>query len=163
MDLRIRSTSWGQPYNILYFDQPAGTGFSFTKDNRGYATNQFEVANDLYDAMRQFYKMFPELMENELYVTGESYGGKYVPAISYKIHTMNSEGDNPPMPLAGLAIGDGLCDPIRQMDYGDFLFQVGFVDEQDRDTMMNMTEKAKRDIQSQNWAQASQVALFGLL
>ena len=29
-NIDLRPTSWSIPYNVLYFDQPAGTGFSFT-------------------------------------------------------------------------------------------------------------------------------------
>ena len=61
---------------MLYIDQPAGTGFSFTKDSRGYATNQYDVARDLYKALSQFYKVFPERLSSDFYVTGESYAGK---------------------------------------------------------------------------------------
>ena len=62
---------------MIYIDQPAGTGFSFTKDARGYATNQYDVARDLYGALVQFYTLFPELLTNDFFVTGESYGGKF--------------------------------------------------------------------------------------
>ena len=51
--------------------------------------------------------------------------GKYVPAISYKIHKMNQDPQTSTINLKGLAIGDGLTDPIHQMSYGDFLFQTG--------------------------------------
>lgn len=61
---------------MLYIDQPVGTGFSFTDSEKGYAKNQDDVARDLYNFMQQFYKMFPELLQNELYITGESYAGK---------------------------------------------------------------------------------------
>ncbi len=71
-----RTTSWALHFNMLYVDQPAGTGFSFTEDEAGYAENQDDVARDLYEALRQFYIMFPMLRDNDLYVTGESYGGK---------------------------------------------------------------------------------------
>ena len=37
----------------------------------------------------QFFQLFPSLRKNDFYVTGESYAGKYVPAVSYKIHTQN--------------------------------------------------------------------------
>ena len=61
---------------MLYIDQPAGTGFSFTDDPRGYANNQYDVARDLYQALSQFYKVFPERLGSDFYVTGESYAGK---------------------------------------------------------------------------------------
>lgn len=75
LELIKRSTSWSLPYNVLYIDQPVGTGFSFTKDDRGYATNQEMVADDLYEALKQFYTMFPKLLNQDLYITGESYAG----------------------------------------------------------------------------------------
>ncbi len=53
---------------------------------------------------------------NDFYVTGESYAGKYVPALAYKIHTENTKKGRKKrdmVPLKGIAIGDGLCDPVR--------------------------------------------------
>ena len=41
----------------------------------------------------------------------QSYAGKYVPAIGYKIHTENMNNPAVKINLKGLAIGDGLCDP----------------------------------------------------
>ena len=40
LELKPRTTAWSLPYNVLYIDQPVGTGFSFTKNDAGYATNQ---------------------------------------------------------------------------------------------------------------------------
>ena len=70
-----RNITWAESYNMLYIDQPAGTGFSFTDDEHGFATNQVDVANGLYETMRQFYIIFPDLLHNDLYITGESYAG----------------------------------------------------------------------------------------
>ena len=42
----------------------------------------------------QFFQLFPSLKKNDFYVTGESYAGKYVPAISYKIHSENKMKSN---------------------------------------------------------------------
>lgn len=35
--------SWGKNHSLLFIDNPVGTGFSFTDDDRGYATNQTTV------------------------------------------------------------------------------------------------------------------------
>ena len=85
--------------------------------------------------------------------------GKYVPAISYYIHKMNKNPRNVQIPLKGLAIGDGLCDPIHQMDYGDFLFQTGFVDENDRNVLQNMSQTTKEYINAHLWKNATDVRL----
>ena len=70
---------------------------------------------------------------------------------------MNKNSQNVRIPLKGLAIGDGLCDPIHQMDYGDFLFQTGFVDEHDRNVLQNMSQTTKEYINSQLWKNATDV------
>lgn len=169
LEVRARSTAWSLPYNVLYIDQPVGTGFSFTQSELGYVTDQERVADDLYEALKQFYTLFPDLLSQDLYITGESYAGKYVPAISYRIHKMNSFGSEGGddtssssamtkgmrMPLKGLAIGDGLCDPRHQLDYGDFLYQVGLLDEADRDLVQERTELAKLSMELQQWHQAT--------
>ena len=99
-----------------------------------------------------------------------------MPAISYRIHKMNSFGDAESgegedtsasrmtkgmrMPLKGLAIGDGLCDPRHQLDYGDFLYQVGLLDEADRDLVQERTELAKLSMELQQWHQATDVSIL---
>ena len=86
--------------------------------------------------------------------------GKYVPAISYKIHQMNSMPDTEmKMPLKGLAIGDGLCDPLHQMDYGDFLYQVGLLDESDRNEVDKHADLAKISMELEQWHQATTVSV----
>ena len=78
LSITERTIAWSNKYNMIYVDQPAGTGFSFTDDANGYATNQYEVARDLYKALTQFYTLFPELLDNDFFVTGESYGGRFM-------------------------------------------------------------------------------------
>jgi vitellogenic carboxypeptidase-like protein len=51
-------------------------GYSFTNSDDGYARNETVVGEDLYNALLQFFQLFPELQKNEFYVTGESYAGK---------------------------------------------------------------------------------------
>ena len=53
------------------------------------AQNEDNVATDLYNFLRQFFTTFPHIKDNEFYITGESYAGKYIPALAHKIHTLN--------------------------------------------------------------------------
>lgn len=57
-------TSWTKHYNVLYLDNPVGGGFSYTKDRNGYSKTIDHAADNLYEAMTQFYKMFPEYEKN---------------------------------------------------------------------------------------------------
>ncbi|CAG9767350.1 unnamed protein product [Ceutorhynchus assimilis] len=121
----LREYSWHKNYSVLYIDQPVGTGFSFTDGD--YVTNQTQVGNHLYTGLVQFFTLFPELQKLPFYVSGESYGGKYVPAISYTIHQRNPSADLK-INLQGVIIGNGLSDPLHQFDYGDLLYQLGLID-----------------------------------
>lgn len=41
-----------QASNLLYVDQPTGTGFSYTSDKRDIRHNENGVSNDLYDFLQ---------------------------------------------------------------------------------------------------------------
>lgn len=127
-----RKYSWHLNHNLIYIDNPVGTGFSFTDSDEGYAKNEKDVGRNLLAGLQQFLLLFPNLQKNEFFVTGESYAGKYVPAISHAILLdSRREGDDPQHPkinLKGLAMGNGLSDPLHQMNYGDYLYQLGLID-----------------------------------
>ena len=65
--------------------------------------------------MTQFYKIFPETHSSDLYITGESYAGHYVPAFGAKILEHNDQKGAIKIPLKGVAIGDGWIDPINMI------------------------------------------------
>ncbi|XP_025093582.1 probable serine carboxypeptidase CPVL [Pomacea canaliculata] len=157
-----RNVTWNEKYSLLYVDNPVGTGFSFTKADQGYAQNEEDVGRDLYSFLEQFFQIYKEYQQNDFYVTGESYAGKYVPAISYKIHTENQGHPKVMINFKGMAIGDGLCDPLTMMPkYADFMFNLGLLDENQRDYFQSMTDKAVVYIQNQQYLEAFK--LFDML
>lgn len=125
--LTPRQYAWTSTHSVLYVDNPVGVGYSFTADDAGYSEDQTAVGRNLYDALVQFFTLFPEYRDNEFYVAGESYAGKYVPAVSHAIHLSNP-GASVKINLKGLAIGNGLIDPASQMVYSEFLYQHGLID-----------------------------------
>lgn len=126
--LKMREIYWAQALHVIYIDNPVGTGFSFTENDAGYCKDEVCVGENLYEAVRQFFTLFPNLQKNDFYVTGESYGGKYVPALSHTIHAKNP-GAQLKINFKGMAIGNGLCDPVHMTAYGDYLYQIGLIDD----------------------------------
>jgi vitellogenic carboxypeptidase-like protein len=126
-ELLPRRHTWTATHSMLYVDNPVGVGYSFTGDEAGYTTNQTAIAENLYAALVQFFELYPEYRDNDFYVTGESYAGKYVPAVSYAIH-QNNAGARVKINLKGLAIGNGLIDPVNQMVLPEFLYERGLID-----------------------------------
>ena len=57
---KLNPYSWNRNMSVLYIDNPVGAGFSFTEDDEGYPTFVNESSSDLYEALQQFFNLFPE-------------------------------------------------------------------------------------------------------
>lgn len=125
--LKMRQYYWSQFLNVIYIDNPVGTGYSFTDNDSGYAKDENDVSENLYKALIQFFKLFPKLQNNDFFIAGESYAGKYVPSLALAIHNNNKQSAQK-INLKGISIGNGLCDPEYQMAYSDYLYQIGLID-----------------------------------
>uniref|UniRef100_A0A4W3IX54 Carboxypeptidase n=1 Tax=Callorhinchus milii TaxID=7868 RepID=A0A4W3IX54_CALMI len=99
--LQYNPYSWNLIANMLYLESPAGVGFSYS-DDQIYKTNDTEVSFNNYLALKEFFHLFPEYSKNDFYVTGESYGGIYVPTLAERVMTDSS------IQLKGIAVGNGL-------------------------------------------------------
>ena len=49
------------------------------------------MAVELVQALRHFYELHPEYVSCDLYITGESYAGKYLPHIAAEIISQNNQ------------------------------------------------------------------------
>jgi len=47
-----------QASNLIYVDQPTGTGFSYSSDSRDTRHNEAAISNDLYDFLQVDYPFF---------------------------------------------------------------------------------------------------------
>lgn len=100
--LEYNPYSWNMIANVLYLESPAGVGFSYSDDQK-YSTNDTEVSMNNYLALKQFFRLFPEYSKNEFFLTGESYGGIYIPTLAERV--MEDSSIN----LQGMAVGNGLA------------------------------------------------------
>ncbi|CAL1714177.1 unnamed protein product [Somion occarium] len=96
------SFSWNRLADYFWIDQPVGTGFA-TADSEGYAQDEDEVARDFWGFVENLVKVFPNLKNRPLYLTGESYSGRYIPYMTKEYFGLS----NPPVKLAKIVIGDG--------------------------------------------------------
>lgn len=65
-------------------------------------------SKDNLQFIRQWYEVYPEFKTNSLYVSGESYGGIYVPYMSWQIYTFNQKQKSADkINLKGMLVGNG--------------------------------------------------------
>lgn len=94
---------------MLYIEAPVGVGFSYSPNQADYFQTDEGTASDNYQALLNFFELFPEFKSNQFFVTGESYAGIYVPTLSKAILDGNNQG-NAYINMTGFAIGNGLLD-----------------------------------------------------
>ncbi|KAJ7696099.1 alpha/beta-hydrolase [Mycena rosella] len=115
---------WEEYTTMVYVDQPAGTGFSYTSTDR-YVHTLDEASTQFMEFVRNFYKVFPEYQHMDTYLGGESYAGQWIPYFANAI--LDSDVG---IPLRGIAIGNGWIDARRQYaSYIDFAVKVGILEE----------------------------------
>ncbi|EPY80614.1 serine carboxypeptidase CPVL [Camelus ferus] len=154
LTVRARDFPWTTTFSMLYIDNPVGTGFSFTEHPQGYAVTEDDVARDLYSALVQFFLLFSDYKENDFYATGESYAGKYVPAIAHYIHMLNPVMTTK-INLKGIALGDAYFDPESVIGgYAAFLFQIGLLDEKQRKYFQEQCDECAKYIREEKWSAA---------
>lgn len=105
-EITYNSGSWHKLSDMVYVDQPAGTGFSYTDD---YRHDLDQIADDFLVFLEKYFEIFPEDKENDLYLSGESYAGQYIPYIARAM--LNSTES---YKLKGLLIGNGWISPNEQ-------------------------------------------------
>ncbi|KMU91028.1 carboxypeptidase KEX1 [Coccidioides immitis H538.4] len=66
--------SWDEFANILFVDQPVGTGFSYVNTN-SYIHELDEMASHFVTFLEKWFELFPEYEHDDLYFAGESYAG----------------------------------------------------------------------------------------
>ncbi|GAA5926332.1 hypothetical protein JCM3775_000987 [Rhodotorula graminis] len=119
----VESTAWNEYANVLFLDQPAGTGFSFV--TKGDDVRELPAAAEqVVMFLANFYKVFPEFSNMDTFLAGESYAGQYIPYIADAIDkTMLL-----PTRLKGLLIGNGWISPREQYPaYLTYLERNGFL------------------------------------
>lgn len=81
--------SWNNEANVMYVDQPLGTGFSFGNGLRSIRWTQDALSNDFYYFLHNFVMKYPKFQGREIYITGESFAGHYIPNIARKLQLMD--------------------------------------------------------------------------
>ncbi|KAF7539554.1 hypothetical protein G7054_g2092 [Neopestalotiopsis clavispora] len=120
--------AWNANATLLFIDQPLTVGYSYG----GHLPRTLKDATtNTHAFLQQFFLAFDQLSELDFYITGESYGGSWVPALGARIIErqrsdlamviQSSTGYTPKhINLKGIAIGNGL---IRQSIQSSGLFE----------------------------------------
>lgn len=105
-DLKLywNPNSWNTFADVLYVDQPVGTGLSIASNKSTMCRDEGCVSRDFYIFFVKFLEKYPQYIKRPLYFSGESYAGRYLPAIAAYFAKSGDHNIN----LQGIAIGNPL-------------------------------------------------------
>ncbi|WP_431041064.1 S10 family serine carboxypeptidase-like protein [Streptomyces sp. P1-3] len=124
----VNPDTWNQEAHVVFWDQPVGTGYSYS-DVGEYVQDEPTLSRMFWEGLQKFFDLHPEYAQCPLYVCGESYAGKYVPAIALEIHQQNHRNaGGRRLNLQGISVGNGWIKPelsLRAMV--DYVYMTGFL------------------------------------
>ncbi|ETK76094.1 hypothetical protein F441_17748 [Phytophthora nicotianae CJ01A1] len=134
LSTEINPYSWTNEANVVWLDQPTNVGFSYGPNPKDADDNADNVAENIYWFVQGFLERHPELQGREFFISGESYGGHYVPAAAHFISQQNQHKPTGVLAinLQGISIGNGCTNPVIQnphfIDMATNAYNISFVD-----------------------------------
>ncbi|KAM5441795.1 Cell death protease [Microsporum ferrugineum] len=123
--------SWDEFANLLFVDQPVGTGFSYVSTD-SYVHELGPMADQFIIFLDRWFKLFPEYENDDIYLAGESYAGQYIPYIAEAIVKRNEKlpANQTAWNVEGLIIGNGWIAPNEQYrSYLTYAYKEGILKE----------------------------------
>ena len=139
----VNEHSWTRATTMLYIEHPIGTGFSH---GNAFPENEDEASRDLDAFLQNFLRVFDRFQDYNLYLTGESYAGMFVPSIARHFNRANKKAiaerqsgkknDRINVRLKGAALGNGWIDArIQGPATIDYSWWHGLIDKPTRDSL----------------------------
>lgn len=110
-DMKLNEYTWSKKANMLFVDNPIGTGFSTSANPSMTDKSEKQVVADFHAFLSKFLQENPQFEGRNFFVAGESYAGHYIPGIA---QDLVKNGSDINANLKGIAIGNGWVDPYLQ-------------------------------------------------
>lgn len=124
--------SWNEVANVLFLESPVGVGFSYSNTSSDLVNNgDKRTAEDSLTFLLKWFERFPQFKGRDFYITGESYGGHYVPQLSQAIVRNNLLFKEKSINLKGYMVGNALFDDHHDhVGVFEFLWSTGLISDQ---------------------------------
>lgn len=117
---------------MIYMESLITPGFSFSQSRRAipHHLSIQALGYILFSAIKQFFRLFPNLRRNEFYLAGNYYAGLVIPVLSRYLNSDQRKypGHHLTINLKGIVVESGIVDPDNQLVFGDYLYKSGLID-----------------------------------
>ncbi|ORX34677.1 Alpha/Beta hydrolase protein [Kockovaella imperatae] len=117
-DTKPNPYSWNEKANIFFLEEPLGVGFSEAEHGQTVSTTE-EAAIDVQAFVHLFFEHFKEFEGRAFHMSGESYGGRYLPVFASAVHDGNKAliaAGKAPINLKSVLIGNGMTNFMTEVE-----------------------------------------------
>ncbi|CED82580.1 Serine carboxypeptidases (lysosomal cathepsin A) [Phaffia rhodozyma] len=104
----VNPYAWNSNLNVFLLDQPIGVGLSYGSNGQ-VVSNTEQAAIDVQAFIAIFFDTFKEFRGRRFHLSGESYGGRYLPLFGAAVVDGNKNLKHP-INLQSVIIGNGVTD-----------------------------------------------------
>jgi len=143
-ELKRNPYSWNEGAHLVFVEQPIRVGFSVAAANARRIKDEGEISQDFARFVKSFLTVFDEFQGAEVFITGESYAGMYIPYMASYILKHQSKSNllgEININLKGVAIGNGAIDPYQDLSYAEYAYSHGLIPQAARDYIEDYAEK----------------------
>ncbi|KAL5582930.1 hypothetical protein UlMin_015372 [Ulmus minor] len=153
--LKPRNSTWLHKADLLFIDNPVGTGYSFVEESNLFVKTDEEAAKDLTTLLEKLFNQDENLQKSPLYIVAESYGGKF--AVTLGLAALKAiEEEKLKLKLGGVVLGDSWISPEDFVfSWGPLLKDVSRVDDNGLESSNSVAEKIKQQIEKGQFVEAT--------
>ncbi|KAF8039525.1 hypothetical protein BT93_B1903 [Corymbia citriodora subsp. variegata] len=154
-NLKPRNSTWLRKADLLFVDNPVGTGYSFVEDQELFVKTDEEAATDLTTLLRKIFNRNQSLQNSPLYIVGESYGGKYAVTLALSI-LKAIEAGKLKLKLGGVALGNSWISPEDFVfSWAPLLKDVSRLDDNGVKSCDSVARKIRQQLRSRQYTGAT--------
>ncbi|KAK4286397.1 hypothetical protein QN277_002957 [Acacia crassicarpa] len=145
--LKPRNSTWLQKADLLFVDNPVGTGYSYVENTELLLKTDKEAATDLTTLLIKIFNKNKSLQKSPLYIVGESYGGKF--AVTLGLSALKAiEAGKLLAKLGGVALGNSWISPEDfVLSWGPLLKDVSRLDNNGLRRSNRIARKIKKQLE----------------
>ncbi|CAA0815016.1 Serine carboxypeptidase-like 51, partial [Striga hermonthica] len=153
--LKPRNSTWLKKGDLLFVDNPVGTGYSYVEDTNLLVKTDDENAADITTLLIQVVNSQKSLQNRPLYIVGESYGGKI--AVTLALSALKAiKNGTLKLKLGGVALGNSWISPIDYVfSWGPLLSDVSRLDNNGLLESNSVANQIKQQLDAGKFAEAT--------
>ncbi|KAE9620590.1 hypothetical protein Lal_00019670 [Lupinus albus] len=153
--LKPRNSTWLKKADLLFVDNPVGTGYSFVEEDGLFVKTDVQAATDLTTLLIKIFNRDKKLQKSPLFIMAESYGGKYAVTLALSVFKAIKE-KRLNLILGGVALGNSWISPEDYVfSWGPLLKDVSRIDENGLQKSNSIALKIKQQLKDGKFNEAT--------